>query len=114
MKETIPVFYDARQVSQPESFSPSAAKPRRVVERWQTMPFPISLVAPQPLTEAQLRLAHDAEYVEGILDCRIVNGFGGKDPAVAASLFWTTGSMLSAARSAAVQFRPLGAEGSLL
>ncbi len=77
MKETIPVFYDARQLSQPTSFSPSAAKPRKVVERWQAMSFPISLVAPQPLTEAQLRLAHDAEYVKGILDCRIVNGFGG-------------------------------------
>lgn len=100
MKETIPVFYDDRQVSQPASFSPSAAKPRRVVERWQAMSFPINIVAPEPLTEAQFRLAHDAEYVQGILDSRIVNGFGSKDPAVAASLFWTTGSMLSAARSA--------------
>lgn len=100
MKETIPVFYDVRQVSQPASFSPSAAKPQRVVERWAAMSFPISIVAPQPLTEAQLLLAHQAEYVEGVLSCRIVNGFGSKDPAIAASLFWTTGSMLSAARSA--------------
>lgn len=100
MKETIPVFYDARQVSQPASFSPSAAKPRWVVERWQEMPFPISVVAPQPLAEAQLWLAHDPEYVRGILDGRIANGFGSKDPAIAASLPWTTGSMLSAARCA--------------
>lgn len=100
MNETIPVFYDARQVSQPVSFSPSAAKPRRVVERWQARWFPIDIVVPQPLTEAQLRLAHDAAYVDGVLNCRIANGFGGKDPAVAASLLWTTGSMLSAARGA--------------
>lgn len=64
------------------------------------MSFPINIVAPQPLTEANLKLAHEANYVEGILNCRIPNGFGSKDPAVGASLFWTTGSMLSAARSA--------------
>lgn len=98
--ETIPVFYDPAQVSKPTSFSPSASKPQRVVERWTARGFPISVVAPTPLTRDELGLAHGHDYVDGVMDLRIQNGFGTKDATVARSLPWTTGSMLSAARNA--------------
>lgn len=97
---TIPVLYDPAQVSRPDTFSPSAQKPQSVVARWQEMALPIEIVAPIPLTPAQLVVAHDARYVEGVFALRIRNGFGGRDAAVAESLRWTTGSMLSAARAA--------------
>lgn len=98
MRGVIPVFYDPAQVSEPATFSPSAAKPRKVIERWQGRQLPIEILAPQPLTRKQIALAHDPEYVAGVLECRVLNGFRSKDPQVAASLPWTSGSMLSAAR----------------
>lgn len=100
MTLTIPVFYDPAQVSRPDSFSPSAAKPQSVVARWQEMALPIEIVPPTPLMPAQIAIAHDVRYVDGVFSLRIPNGFRGRDAAVAESLRWTTGSMLSAARAA--------------
>lgn len=96
--DAIPVFYDPAQVSAPASFSPSASKPRRVVERWCAKGFPVALISPTPLNTEDLCLAHDQAYVAGVMALRIRNGFGTKDATVARSLPWTTGSMLSAAR----------------
>lgn len=100
MTSTIPVFYDPAQVSRPGSFSPSAEKPQMLITRWQAMALPIEIAMPDRLTNNKLTLAHAARYVEGIFDLCIRNGFGGKDPLVAESVRWTTGSMLAAARSA--------------
>lgn len=52
------------------------------------------------MTKDQIIRAHDSDYVEGILACRIENGFQNKDPKVAASLPFTSGAMLGAAREA--------------
>ena len=38
--------------------------------------------------------------MDNLLDCRIINGFGNKSPEVAASLPYTSGSLLAAAREA--------------
>ena len=53
----------------------------------------------QPLTVDELCMAHDREYVESVLACKCQNGFGNFDQEVAASLTYTTGSMMSAALS---------------
>ncbi len=91
------VFYSPRQsVASNESFSPSAGKPARLVEQWIQRYPQVKLVAPQPVTVEQLCLAHDPEYVHGVLGCRLENGFGNHSPEVAASLPWTTGSLVSA------------------
>jgi acetoin utilization deacetylase AcuC-like enzyme len=96
----IPVHYDERMVADAESFSPSAGKPRAVVASWQAMGAPIALRTPVPVTRAQLALAHLPDFVDGVLEGRLANGFGNRLPAVAASLPWTSGAMLSAAREA--------------
>ena len=96
----IPVFYDERMVAEIESFSPSAGKPREVMRSWQALDIPMSVKVPVPVTIEQFCLAHDRQYVEDILACRINNGFGNKSRAVADSLPWTSGAMLSAAREA--------------
>jgi acetoin utilization deacetylase AcuC-like enzyme len=53
-----------------------------------------------PATFEQLCLAHDPDYVRSVLALRLANGFGNHLPEVAASLPWTSGAMLGAARLA--------------
>lgn len=80
------------------SFSPSAAKPAQVVASWAHLP--IELVEPAPVTLDELARVHERAWVEDVLACRENNGFGNRSPEVAATLVYTTGSMLSAARHA--------------
>lgn len=97
---SLPVFFAPEMVAHPESFSPSAAKPQQVVDHWRALQLPIELHRPEPVTEQQIALAHDAAYVREVLSCARANGFRDRSPRVAASLPWTTGAMLSAARHA--------------
>lgn len=92
------VFFSPAMVADSASFSPSAAKPAKVVESWRRRGLPLELHAPAPATPEELSRAHDPAHVRDILACRKENGFGNRSPEVAASLPFTTGSMLSAAR----------------
>jgi len=94
----IPVFYSPRQVAVTSSMSPSAGKPAAVVASWQERSLPIRIVEPAPVTVDDFALALDRGFVEDVLACRRDNGFNNRSAQVAASLPWTTGSMLSAAR----------------
>jgi acetoin utilization deacetylase AcuC-like enzyme len=95
----IPVFFSNTMVApNAASFSPSASKPGQVVASWQRLGLPLRLLEPTPATPDELALAHDRAYVEGVLACRRDNGFGNRSREVAASLPFTTGAMLSAAR----------------
>lgn len=98
--KAIPVFYSKKMVADIASFSPSASKPIHVVESWLRLGIPLHIMEPQPITKAQFYLAHDKGYVDGVLGCRIENGFGSISESVAGSLPWTSGAMLSAAREA--------------
>jgi acetoin utilization deacetylase AcuC-like enzyme len=95
----VPVFYTPRMVADSRSASPSAAKPALVVESWERQ-FPVEIIEPWPVSVDDLVRAHDREFVEGILASKIDNGFGNNSPEVAASLLYTSGSMLSGARRA--------------
>ena len=96
----IDVYYSPKQVSCPDSASPSPRKPTWVVADWNAQDFPIGIVEPIPASRAQLSLAHSQKYVDGILSCELMNGFRGRQKDVADSLPWTCGSLLSAARGA--------------
>ena len=98
--ERIPVFFSPQMQAQVWSVSPSAHKPRAVLESWQALNIPLEIMEPTPVSIEDIQRAHAADYVEGILSCRIDNGFYTKDPQVAASLPFTSGAMLSAAREA--------------
>lgn len=95
----IPVFYTPKMVAESGCFSPSAAKPVKVVESWQRQ-FPIEIVEPTPATLTDFSRAHDPAWVEKVLSCQADNGFANRSPEVAATLPYTTGAMLSAAREA--------------
>ena len=96
---TIPVFYTPKMVADSRSASPSAAKPIKVVESWQRQ-FDVTIHEPEPVTVEELCRAHDKNFVDEILTCRQANGFGNKSSEVAASLPYTSGAMLAAARHA--------------
>lgn len=98
---TIPVFYRPEIVAENASrTSPSAAKPAQVIDDWQRRSLPIELHSFDPVDRETLALAHDRDYVDGVLDLTLSNGFGNRLPQVAASLPFTTGAMLAAAKEA--------------
>ncbi len=98
--KTIPVFFTPQMVADSRSYSPSAAKPKQVVASWQALGLPLEVHAPAAVSVEQLSLAHDADFVRGVLEGRLQNGFGNRSPEVAASLPFTSGAMCAAARHA--------------
>lgn len=98
--EYIDVYFSPKQVSRPDSTSPSPMKPALVFADWIEQNLPIRVVEPEPVSRGQIGLAHTRSYVDGVLDCVLPNGFRGRQKDVAESLPWTSGSFLSAARCA--------------
>jgi acetoin utilization deacetylase AcuC-like enzyme len=97
------VHYTPKLLGPPQAHSPSAHKPRLVVESWLAIAPKLTLVEPAPVTIEQLCLAHDRDFVTGILSGRLRNGFSNTSREVAASLPYTNGAMLAAARAAIAQ-----------
>lgn len=102
------IFYRPEMYAETQSFSPSSRKPKLFIEGLQKKPLkkPLRIQSFEPVTYDDLCLAHDPDYVKGILSCEIENGFGNTDKAVADSLPYTTGSMLAAAEYAAIHREP--------
>jgi acetoin utilization deacetylase AcuC-like enzyme len=93
---SVPVFYSPQMVANSGSYSPSAGKPEQVIQSWQLLGIPMQITAPRPVSRDQLVRAHLASYVDGVLECRLANGFGNRSAQVAASLPYTCGAMLDA------------------
>jgi len=85
-------------VAQGGGYSPSPRKPSLVVDAWRKAGIPLDIEEQIPVTIDDFTLAHESQHVEDILALRKVNGFGDIDPEVAASLPYTTGSLVAAAR----------------
>ena len=97
----IKVFYDRRQsVEKNKSFSPSAGKPQLVVDSWLNRGLNISIERVLPVDREDFYLVHDRYHTDAVLDLRRSNGFNNTDPLIAKSLYWTNGSLLTAARYA--------------
>lgn len=95
------IYYRPEQAAaNAASYSPSAAKPAQVVADWlaHDLVQQSDIHSFEPVTREQL--AHDRSYVDAVLDLQEENGFGNLDDDVAASLPYTTGSILAAARAA--------------
>lgn len=101
----IAVFFSPLMQAEADSYSPSAGKPAQVVESWRALGIPMEVFAPAPVAREQLLLAHSAEFVDGVLEGRLNNGFGNRSLAVAQSLPYTCGSMLAAAEFALMDGR---------
>lgn len=96
----VPVFYGDELLADSDSRSPSAGKPKPVVDAWLAAGLPIELRPVVPATIDELCLAHDPAFVRSILACETPNGFGNTRADVARSLPYTSGAMLGAASCA--------------
>ncbi len=94
------VVFSEAMIAPAQGSSPSAAKPAPVVAAWHALDATMERINPVPVTQDQLALAHEPGYVEAVLSGRISNGFGTRAPEVIASLPYTSGAMLTAARLA--------------
>lgn len=96
------VFYnDNQSVNSSQGFSPSASKPKQLVEHWKKIGLPVNIVSDfKPLTAEQIGIAHSQNYVDEVLSGKKVNGFGNRSKEVAKSLPWVTGSFVAAAKYA--------------
>ncbi|HEU4405443.1 MAG TPA: hypothetical protein VFS43_09155 [Polyangiaceae bacterium] len=102
MPGALPVYYDSRQNAPAGgSFSPSASKPAQVVASWQALGVPLDIRSFEPVPREHWYRVHDRAHVDGVLEGTRKNGFHNTSPEIAASLPWTSGSMLAAARHAA-------------
>lgn len=100
LKEML-VFYNKNQcVNEDVGYSPSARKPKLVVEGWRQLGYPITIKKIRALSVDEIAVAHDKDYVKGILTGKLKNGFDNKSLNVAKSLPWTTGSFFCAAAHA--------------
>jgi acetoin utilization deacetylase AcuC-like enzyme len=97
----IPIFYRPEQsCDEAVRVSPSAGKPALVIAEWRARPSIAALMEVksfEPITYDVLYAVHSKAYVDGVLSCQRSNGFGTKSPNIAASLCYTTGSLLAAA-----------------
>ena len=95
------VFYRPEQVATSNQPSPSALKPRLVVADWLADPLiDADICSFEPISSKTIMLAHDPQFVRGVLSGRLKNGFGNRNADVCASLTFTTGSMVAAAEHA--------------
>jgi acetoin utilization deacetylase AcuC-like enzyme len=97
---TVPVYFCPKMQAKVESLSPGTHKPLAAVQSWVALGVPLSIIPPTPVTRDDLARAHDPAFVDAILECRAMNGFYTRAADVAASLPYTSGAMLSAAREA--------------
>ena len=96
------VFFNPKMSVDSGGYSPSGSKPAAVVADWKAHGLAIEICDLEPVTEDDLCLAHDRQYVESVLEGRLANGHGNKLPEVTNACLWTCGSMLAASRQALI------------
>lgn len=98
----MPVYFRPEMVAPSlHRISRSSEKPRLLMERLESLGAPIERIDDfAGATREDFLLAHSAEYVDAILTLQADNGFSNRSPEIRDSLYWTTGSMLAAARGA--------------
>lgn len=95
------IFYRPEQVaSNTAAYSPSAFKPRLVMEDWLALGLidVQDIESFEPVSRADFKRVHHPQMVDDVLDLKRRNGFRNCDAEVAASLAYTSGSLLAASR----------------
>ena len=103
------VIYSDLMMAPAQGSSPSAAKPRPVVEAWMDLDPDVRILPPKAVTIDDFARAHERRFVEDVFAQRIENGFGTRSADVNRSLPFTTGAMLDAARLALSQHTAVAA-----
>lgn len=92
------VVYSESMNAPAQGYSPSAGKPAAVMAAWLARWPELQVRPPVPVGRDDLCRAHDAAFVDGVLGLRLPNGFGTRSAEVVASLPYTTGALVTAAR----------------
>ena len=92
------IVYSEQMNAPAQGYSPSAAKPAAVVAAWLGQWPQLEVRPPLPATREALYRAHAPAFVDGVLSLTQANGFGTCNAAVSASLPYTSGALLTAAR----------------
>jgi acetoin utilization deacetylase AcuC-like enzyme len=96
-----PIFYRPEMnVADLSCGSPSAGKPAAFMEMLRRNRLASRTKTFEPVTKEDLYLVHDKEFVDGVFDGTILNGFENNDPRVAQACLYTVGSMVAAAQYA--------------
>lgn len=103
------VYFSNEMVAESGSFSPSAAKPAKVIQDWRDRGYSLDVKKPLPVSGKTIAQAHDPDYVQGVLSCTKQNGFGNMSEDVAASLPYTVGAMVAATKYALKTGEPAAA-----
>lgn len=94
----IAVYYrEDQNVADNDSFSPSAGKPQKVYELFRNNSSVEIFSNWSPISREDFYLSHDQNYVNKVLDLVGYNGFDNKNPNVAKSLPYSSGSFYHAA-----------------
>ena len=78
------------------SFSPNSFKGKLCVDHWLKSKLPIEVRSFSKTSREALYLAHRRDYVDGVLDLKIANGYGSKDADMARSLPFVVSSLVEA------------------
>ena len=92
------VVFCPQMLAPTQGYSPSASKPGLVMQAWQELWPDLRIRPAVALTENEFCRGHEAGFVRDIFALRTPNGFGTRSAEVNASLPYTNGAMLTAAR----------------
>lgn len=76
------------------SFSPNSFKGKLCIDHWLKSNLPIEVRSFSKISREALYLAHSRDYVDGVLDLKIANGYGSKDADMARSLPFVVSSLV--------------------
>ena len=76
------MFFNPKMSVDSGGYSPSGSKPAAVVADWKAHGLAIEVCDFEPVTEDDLCLAHDRQYVASVLEGHLANGHGNKLPEV--------------------------------
>lgn len=97
----IKVFYKSDMVRENGGFSPSSFKPLEVVKDWENLfSDNISIKDFNSLEKEDFFKVHNEQYVEGIFQGTIINGYGVMSKQFAKVFCATSGSLLQASQTA--------------
>lgn len=98
----IPILFNEKMwCDNGDKISPSSKKPKHFIEYVKSLDLPCDIKNPLlPLTKDDFYQAHSKDFVDGVFDCKIKNGFDTISKDINETLYWTSSSMFFACRFA--------------
>lgn len=93
----LPVYFSQFMQQKNNSFSPSSSKPAMVIADWQKhFSNQVAIHSVIPLDKTVFKQIHSSDYVDGIFNGTLPNGFGLKDAHFSDTFCYTSGSLYQA------------------